>query len=115
MQSIYSYVIGVISHLVLLGESEVVISLQQLYVLSQLAHGDGRMAHHSCMTARATGSEVTQTSSDIIQITAGQHHSYGKRRDDNYTNITHRYGTRRGRKSILIHVRGQSEASRVCL
>lgn len=44
-----------ISHLVLLGESQVVVGFQQLYVLSQLADGDGRMAHHSCVTMRVRG------------------------------------------------------------
>lgn len=37
------------SHLILLGESQVVIGFQQLYVLGQLADGNGRVAHHSCM------------------------------------------------------------------
>lgn len=65
MESIYSYEITINLHLILLGESQVVVSFQQLDVLSQLVDGDRRMAHHSCVTtkdraaASRGGSEVS--------------------------------------------------------
>lgn len=63
-------------HLVLLGEPEVVVSFQQLNVLRQLADGDGRVAHHPFMTARAKG--VRGDTAIEAQTTTGQSHSYVK-------------------------------------
>lgn len=67
--SLFSIAHPLISHLILLGEPEVVVGLQKLGVFCQLGHRDGGVTHHTCRGSTVKAGDQNRLKSPLVSRT----------------------------------------------